>query len=128
MKRPLKRWTSRTRDITASDSDSLASISLSSSLATKNLWSTCRIQGVTKVTQKIHVAIISHFYRKASPESELDVLVWRDSGSDASLLQEKQDKASIVELKNGKVVFKQKPISFEKQSDTLQGKSLRYGL
>ena len=42
--------------------------------------------------------------------------------SDASLLQ---DKASIVELKNGKVVFKQKPISFEKQSDTLQGE-LRY--
>ena len=28
---------------------------------------------------------------------------------------------SIVELKNGKVVFRQKPISFEKQSDTLQG-------
>ena len=40
--------------------------------------------------------------------------------SDASLLQ---DKVSIVELKNGKVLFKQKPISFEKQSDTLQGES-----
>ena len=56
------------------------------------------------------------------------MLIWRDSSSDASLLQEKQDRASIVELKNGKVVFKQKPISFEKQSDTLQGESLRYGL
>jgi hypothetical protein len=54
------------------------------------------------------------------------VLIRRDSSSDASLLQEKQDKASIAHLKNGKVVFKQKPISFEKQSDTLQGESLRY--
>ena len=54
------------------------------------------------------------------------MLIGRGSNSDASLLQEKQDKACIVELKNGKVVFKQKPISFEKQSDTLQGESLRY--
>ena len=54
------------------------------------------------------------------------MLIRRDSSSDASLLQEKQDKVSTVELKNGKVVFKQKPISFEKQSDTLQGESLLY--
>ncbi|KAF8810148.1 hypothetical protein BYT27DRAFT_7240947 [Phlegmacium glaucopus] len=40
-----------------------------------------------------------------------------DTGSTS---ERKQDKVSIVELKNGKVVFKQKPISFEKQSDTLQ--------
>ncbi|KAL0947089.1 hypothetical protein HGRIS_013230 [Hohenbuehelia grisea] len=31
------------------------------------------------------------------------------------------DKSNIVELKNGKVVFKQKPISFEKLSETMQG-------
>ncbi|KAJ7046609.1 chromatin assembly factor 1 subunit A-domain-containing protein [Mycena alexandri] len=30
------------------------------------------------------------------------------------------EKSSIVDLKNGKVVFKQKPISFEKHSETLQ--------
>ncbi|KAJ6546512.1 chromatin assembly factor 1 subunit A-domain-containing protein [Mycena vulgaris] len=30
------------------------------------------------------------------------------------------DKSSIADLKNGKVVFKQKPISFEKHSETLQ--------
>ncbi|KAJ7632455.1 chromatin assembly factor 1 subunit A-domain-containing protein [Roridomyces roridus] len=30
------------------------------------------------------------------------------------------EKPSIVELKNGKVIFKQKPISFEKHSETLQ--------
>ena len=58
------------------------------------------------------------------PESELHVLIRENSSSDALLLQKKQDKAFIVELKNGKVVFKQKPISFEKQSDTLQGISL----
>ncbi len=34
---------------------------------------------------------------------------------------EKQENFSIVELKNGKVFFKQKPISYEKQSETLQG-------
>ena len=96
-------------------------------MATKDLWLTCRVQGVTKVTQNFYVAIISHFYRKACPESELDVLIRRDSSSDASRLQETQDKASIVELKNGKVFFKQKPISFKRQSDTLQGESLRYG-
>lgn len=50
-------WTSRTRDIT----DSLASIT-TSLLGTKDLRSTCRVQGVKKVSQKIHVAIISHFY------------------------------------------------------------------
>ena len=67
-------------------------------------------------------------FRKSYLESRFDVLILRDSRSDASLPQEKQDKVSIVELKNGKVVFKQKPISFEKQSDTLQGEPLRYGL
>ncbi|CAA7265402.1 unnamed protein product [Cyclocybe aegerita] len=34
--------------------------------------------------------------------------------------EKKQEKASIVELRNGKVNFKQKPLSFEKQSETLQ--------
>ncbi|PPQ77583.1 hypothetical protein CVT25_011375 [Psilocybe cyanescens] len=34
--------------------------------------------------------------------------------------EKKQNRVSIVELKNGKVLFKQKPISFEKQSETLQ--------
>ena len=33
----------------------------------------------------------------------------------------KQDRTSIVEFKNGKINFKQKPMSFEKQSETLQG-------
>ncbi|KAJ7172649.1 chromatin assembly factor 1 subunit A-domain-containing protein [Mycena filopes] len=31
-----------------------------------------------------------------------------------------QEKSSIVDLKNGKAIFKQKPISFEKHSETLQ--------
>jgi len=35
-----------------------------------------------------------------------------------------QTKTSIAELKNGKVIFKQKPHSFEKHSETLQGTSL----
>jgi hypothetical protein len=75
------------------------------------------------------IAIISHilFGRFSGTgsisESELDAFFFSFRNSDASLLQEKQDKLSIVELKNGKVVFKQKPISFEKQSDTLQGES-----
>lgn len=30
-------------------------------------------------------------------------------------------KAALVELKNGRVLFKQKPLSFEKHSETLQG-------
>lgn len=34
---------------------------------------------------------------------------------------EKQDKSPLVELKNGKVYFRQKPLSLEKQSETLQG-------
>ncbi|KAF8911145.1 hypothetical protein CPB84DRAFT_1812600 [Gymnopilus junonius] len=40
--------------------------------------------------------------------------------STPELTQEKQERTPIVELRNGKVVFKQKPISFEKQSETLQ--------
>jgi chromatin assembly factor 1 subunit A len=39
------------------------------------------------------------------------------------LSAEKGDKSSIIELKNGKVVCKQKCVSFEKQSETLQGAS-----
>ncbi|KAJ3508632.1 hypothetical protein NLJ89_g5647 [Agrocybe chaxingu] len=34
--------------------------------------------------------------------------------------EKKQEKTSIVELRNGKINFKQKPLSFEKQSETLQ--------
>ncbi|KAH9484042.1 Chromatin assembly factor 1 subunit A [Psilocybe cubensis] len=34
--------------------------------------------------------------------------------------EKKQDKQPIAELKNGKVIFRQKPVSFEKQSETLQ--------
>jgi chromatin assembly factor 1 subunit A len=30
-------------------------------------------------------------------------------------------KSELVEIKNGKVIFKQKPLSFEKQSETMQG-------
>ncbi len=37
---------------------------------------------------------------------------------------EKQEKSSLVELKNGKVYFRQKPLSLEKQSETLQGEFL----
>ena len=33
------------------------------------------------------------------------------------------EKPSLVELKNGKVIFKQKPMSFEKLSETMQGPS-----
>lgn len=31
------------------------------------------------------------------------------------------DKPSLVELKNGKLVFKQKTLAFEKMSETMQG-------
>ena len=76
----------------------------------------------------MHVTIISHLYwtfDTESPGSELDAFssFFYRGDSDASFLQEKHDKVSIVELRNGKVIFKQKPISFEKQSDTLQGES-----
>lgn len=37
---------------------------------------------------------------------------------------EKPKKAVLVELKNGKIVFKQKLVSFEKMSETMQGASL----
>jgi chromatin assembly factor 1 subunit A len=32
-----------------------------------------------------------------------------------------QTKQSDVEIKNGKVIFKQKPMSFEKMTETMQG-------
>ncbi|KAF8968365.1 hypothetical protein BDZ97DRAFT_431832 [Flammula alnicola] len=35
-------------------------------------------------------------------------------------MDKKQERPSIVDLRNGKVYFKQKPLSFEKQSETLQ--------
>lgn len=38
-------------------------------------------------------------------------------------IAEKGDKSYVIELKNGKVVCRQKPVSFEKQSETLQGAS-----
>lgn len=31
------------------------------------------------------------------------------------------EKPSLAELKNGKVIFKQKPVSFEKHSETMKG-------
>lgn len=34
---------------------------------------------------------------------------------------DKADKPSLVELKNGKLVFKQKTLAFEKMSETMQG-------
>ena len=37
------------------------------------------------------------------------------------MLEEKPERITVVELKNGKVVFKQKPLSFEKMSETMQG-------
>ncbi|KAJ7063141.1 chromatin assembly factor 1 subunit A-domain-containing protein [Mycena amicta] len=43
-----------------------------------------------------------------------------DASSNALNSRPPSEKSSIVELKNGKVVFKQKPISFEKHSETLQ--------
>ena len=66
----------------------------------------------------------------STSESEFDAFFFRLLHAlTRQLPQEKQDKVSIVELKNRKVVFKQKPISFEKQSDTLQGACiLHYGL
>ena len=81
----VKRWTSRTRDIT----DSLAFYHHLSRLLVgyERPLVVCRVQGVTKVTRNFHVAIISHFYREASPESELDVLIRQDSGSDALLVK-----------------------------------------
>ncbi|KIM80821.1 hypothetical protein PILCRDRAFT_822100 [Piloderma croceum F 1598] len=43
-----------------------------------------------------------------------------DKETTAEVIDEKPEKRSIVELKNGKVVFKQKPISFDKHSETMQ--------
>lgn len=39
-------------------------------------------------------------------------------------LEAKPERVSLVELKNGKLLVKQKPISFEKMSETLQGACL----
>lgn len=55
------------------------------------------------------------------PDSEWHVRValfrlWR-----VFFFAEGQEKHSIVEFKGGKIIFKQKPISFHKQSETLQG-------
>ena len=36
---------------------------------------------------------------------------------------DKPERVSLVELKNGKLVVKQKPLSFEKMSETMQGAS-----
>lgn len=41
--------------------------------------------------------------------------------SEASFRADKTDKPSLVELKNGKLVFKQKTLAFEKMSETMQG-------
>ena len=38
-----------------------------------------------------------------------------------SCSEEKRDKPTIVELRNGKLVLKQKLLSFEKMSETMQG-------
>ena len=38
----------------------------------------------------------------------------------------KSDKLPLVELKNGKVIFRQKPLSCEKMSETMQGTCLDY--
>ncbi|PPQ75499.1 hypothetical protein CVT24_013356, partial [Panaeolus cyanescens] len=40
--------------------------------------------------------------------------------TDATFFKDKAERSPIFELKNGKVICKQKPISFEKQSETLQ--------
>ncbi|KAF9533495.1 hypothetical protein CPB83DRAFT_880065 [Crepidotus variabilis] len=42
------------------------------------------------------------------------------NGSISASPEKKSEKAFVVELKNGKVIFKQKPTSFEKNSETLQ--------
>jgi chromatin assembly factor 1 subunit A len=38
-------------------------------------------------------------------------------------MNDKPERTPLVELKNGKLVVKQKPMSFEKMSETLQGAS-----
>jgi len=45
----------------------------------------------------------------------------RNLDYDAFFLTERQEKAPIFEFKSGKIIFKQKPMSFDKQSETLQG-------
>jgi hypothetical protein len=39
----------------------------------------------------------------------------------SGLSAERQAKLSEVEIKNGKVIFRQKPMSFEKMTETMQG-------
>ena len=38
-----------------------------------------------------------------------------------SIFADKPERIFLVELKNGKLVFKQKSLSFEKMSETMQG-------
>jgi hypothetical protein len=49
----------------------------------------------------------------------------RSRGADetSSFLAERQAKPIDVDIKNGKVIFKQKPMSFEKMTETMQGTS-----
>jgi chromatin assembly factor 1 subunit A len=37
------------------------------------------------------------------------------------LPEERRAKPSEVEIKNGKVIFRQKPMTFEKMTETMQG-------
>lgn len=55
------------------------------------------------------------------PESESDAIFPVANGWLTRLAQVKLDRPILVELKNGKVFFRQKSVSFEKQSETLQG-------
>lgn len=46
----------------------------------------------------------------------------QESGIHSEMDARVNQKRPLVELKNGKVILKQKIVSFEKQSETLQGK------
>lgn len=41
--------------------------------------------------------------------------------SNASIHVEKSEKRALAELKNGKILFRQKPMTFEKNSETMSG-------
>jgi len=66
-------------------------------------------------------AIFSGAVQLPSPDSEWRGGIDRNLNYDASFLTERQEKAAIFEFKSGKLIFKQKPMSLDKQSETLQG-------
>lgn len=61
-------------------------------------------------------------------DGQFDALCMRISLFNALINIEKPEKRALVELKNGKVSFKQKAMTVEKNSETMSGGSRQYCL